>query len=170
MNHISSILYYFILTVTIALLLSMGKTSFAAGKPIYTVRVSEAGQSISSGYFVTDVIFDSEDYDVGGLHSTTVDPECLIVPLRGDGVYAISATASWGSGSTGFRFIALLVNGSVYVASNLVAATTSGNVQNVAGQFLLHAGDCVTLSVEQTEGANRSVGANLEMTFVAPGS
>ena len=170
MRHISSLRLYLLMAVTIALLLALGGETPAAGKPTNTARVSKDSQSITSGV-LTDANFDTENYDVGGLHSLSVDPECLTVPLRGDGVYAISASVSWGSGTTGFRFIELLVNDGVdVIAVNLVQPPFSGApAQNIATQFLLHAGDCVTLAVEHTQGSGISVDADLEMTWIAPG-
>ena len=169
MRNVSTFRVYLPMVAAIALLLAHGGTSFAAGKATNTARVFRISQSISSDAF-TEVSFNDEDYDVGNLHSTTTDSECLTVPLRGYGVYAISATVLWGSGTTGLRFIELLVNSTQIAANNVQAPTISMSpVQNVASQFLLNAGDCVTLVVYHTQVGGLSIDANLEMTFVAPG-
>ncbi len=44
----------------------------------------------------TRLVFDSETYDVGGLHSTTTNNGRITVPTGGNvGVWQIAATVSW---------------------------------------------------------------------------
>ena len=63
--------------------------------PVPTFRCSawnSATQSVPASTF-TVLTFDSEDYDVGGLHSTVTNTSRLTVPSGGDGLYLITASS-----------------------------------------------------------------------------
>ena len=158
------------MAVAIALLLAFGGSSYAAGRRIPTARVYNNPGQIIINNTTTPLQFNSEVYDVGDLHSTSIDTSCLTAPM--DGIYAISATVNWDSNSTGWRFVAL-ATGLTYIASTLVPAVSGNNtVQNVVTQFKLFKGDCVEVDVFQNTVSDFNVfggDTHFEMTWIAPG-
>jgi len=120
-----------------------------------------AGQTIANDTN-TDITFPSEDYDVGGLHDTAINPDRITIPTDKDGLYSIMAGCSFAANATGFRFVRITVNGVLENQGDQtkVQAVTVGGANtaiNVARQVKLVVGDIVRLSVRQTSGGNLSV-------------
>lgn len=102
----------------------------------------------------TALTFDSERFDVGGFHSTSVNPDRLTAP--GDGYYLIGAHVQFASVAGGRREFDLFLNGTTYIA-----VAEESNVPDGTGLlraalstlYRLTQGDYVTLQIYQTSGA-----------------
>lgn len=70
----------------------------------------------------TALTFNSERFDTGGFHSTSVNTGRLTIPVSG--YYAIGAGVRFASNTTGSRIVQLRVDGSTLIARQLVPATT----------------------------------------------
>lgn len=63
--------------------------------PMRCKLFKSANQSINNAT-LTALTYDQETFDVGALHSTTVNTERITIPTGGDGIWIVIATASWG--------------------------------------------------------------------------
>jgi hypothetical protein len=114
-----------------------------------------------------------ETYDTANLHSDT-QPTRLTAPI--DGIYAISASTRWGSG-TGDRATLLVRNGATIIAADIGPTTSSfAFTQNLSTQYRLAAGDFVEIQYT-TSGSGLSTvpsttsesGPTFAMAWVGPG-
>lgn len=140
-------------------------TLAADGKAVYTVeptgfsgaRVYNSGNlSITSGV-TTDVTFDSEDYDTGGYHSTSVNTNLLTVPS--DGYYHFGAQINFGGTAfaLGIRTVLLYANNLpvAYVEVDAVEHDVSTNTNlNLSVDVRLTAGQAAKVKVFQSSGSN----------------
>lgn len=115
--------------------------------------------------------FASEDYDYGGLHSTSTNTSRLTAPTKG--LYVISAQFGWDNNATGLRGLAIRKNGSDYLAYQ--EAPSIGSVADhwlsISCQDELDVNDYVELLVYQNSGSNLYVSSvkaiTLEATLIA---
>jgi hypothetical protein len=106
------------------------------------------------------VTFDSERYDTGAMHSTASNTTRLTVPSGAGGVYAIGGTVDFAANTTGQRGIGLWLNGSTFLAKNVVDALASGgNQMSVYTEYLLAASDYVELLTYQSSGGALTISA-----------
>lgn len=102
--------------------------------------------------------FDSETYDLGDLHSTSVNTGRLTFPYAG--TYIVSGHVEFASNATGYRQAFIRRNGSEALASLLVPAVNGAvTVLSVSTLFLFAVNDYVELVVTQTSGAALNVDA-----------
>jgi hypothetical protein len=102
--------------------------------------------------------FDTNQINIGGVHSTTINSSRLTAPI--DGLYEVHAQVKWGVGvSGGFRELEIYLGSfSAREAVNEIPDTTGlGVAQEVSALVHLHAGDYVTLSARQTSGSAVSI-------------
>jgi hypothetical protein len=122
--------------------------------------------------------FNSEVYDVGGLHDNVTNNGRLTAPVTG--VYEITAYARWSSNGAGARQMGISASspssGGDYIASAWQPAVVGGfpTDQSVSTLWKLQAGEYVTLSFYQDSGATltaggETTGPHFAMTWVAPG-
>lgn len=120
-----------------------------------------ANQSISNNT-LTDVTWDSEDFDLGGLHSTSSNTERITVPVGGDGIWLLVATGSWGgrNASGGRAATQIFKNGSTRIGiaeETPDAASGDGNLGTTFSAVAvvpLVAGDYVNVKVQQNSGSS----------------
>ena len=113
-------------------------------------------QSISTGTD-TVVLFDSELFDVGGLHSTVSNTGRFTVPAGGDGVYLVIGVVVFAANATGVRRASVIKNGTITIGISSNTIETSPTAVADTGLSImaivsLVAGDYVELMAYQTSG------------------
>jgi hypothetical protein len=111
----------------------------------------------------TAILFDSEDHDTFGMHSTSVNTSRLTIPAGGDGIYLVGGAVFYDGNATGVRVARLRKNGTTDIGSaTLVAAVLSGTGAGPIVQATclasLVAGDYVELLGYQDSGGALNVG------------
>lgn len=102
----------------------------------------------------TALTFDSERYDNGDLHSTSVNTSRLTAPVTG--LYSMGASIEWGINAVGIRQLLLRRNAGAFIVADLRAAV-SAIQQSVHTEYRLAAGDYVEVVVVQTSGGALNV-------------
>lgn len=104
----------------------------------------------------TALTFDSERYDHGDLHSTTVNTSRLTAVKAGK--YLIAAHLVWAVGVAGDFYLYLRVNGATYILQVMEVSTGSANL-TLHGSTLyeLAVGDYVEVVLYQASGTAQSV-------------
>jgi hypothetical protein len=133
--------------------------------------VKSGSQSVPS-FTSTTLSFESESFDTGALHDTTVDNSRLTTPIKG--VYVITAGARWKDGPTdGDRILGVLVNGGCCHGQTQTHVESFGPSQTTAVVVALFAGDYVEASVYHTSATSplevlAPDSTFLSMTWVGP--
>jgi hypothetical protein len=109
----------------------------------------------------TTLTFDSEDFDVGTMHSTVSNTSRVTVPTSQGGLYLIIGGTTFAANATGYRELDLKKNGtttmtSVVNPSNSGATVTAIQVMTV---LVLAAADYIELIGTQTSGGNLAAGS-----------
>jgi hypothetical protein len=109
-------------------------------------------QSLSDSTLTT-MLFDTEDFDIGGLHSTSVNTGRATCPANGTGIYLVIAKIAFVANGTGLRVARIRKNGSDVTTQSTQAATASGTqvVQSI-GLVALTPGDYVEVIGFQSSG------------------
>lgn len=102
----------------------------------------------------SELAWDTEDYDVGNMHDLVTDPEHVIVPPNGDGIYLLLAQVKWEtSASTKKRGLRLLKNDGLVAAFDSAADDDGdGQTQQCVAIVAATAADFFTVTVEQDTG------------------
>lgn len=120
---------------------------------------ASAAQSVNNDT-ETALTLDTEDFDVGGLHSTSVNSNRMTIASGGDGLYAVTGQATFAANATGYRALYVRVNGAqvgqVLISGGHSAATVT--ILNATALVSLVATDYVELAVRHTAGAALNVG------------
>ena len=119
-------------------------------------------QSITNAAWNT-LLFDSEDYDIGRLHSTTANTSRLTVPTAGNGIYIVTGEVGFANNNVGLRYMGFLKNGATrFVQSDANTVNGDATFLNGTQTFSLVAGDYLELQCFQTSGGalNDSAGIN----------
>lgn len=102
--------------------------------------------------------FNSEHWDEGALHSTSSNTGRLTAPITG--LYLVGVAVDFATNATGYRQIAIRVNGATFIAADLRPAangtTTQMTVQTV---YRFAAGEYAEVQALQTSGGNLNVTA-----------
>lgn len=103
--------------------------------------------------------FDTETYDVGGMHSTSVNTSRITVPTDGAGTYDIGGSIQWATNATGYREIAIRVNGTTIISYSRVpnSGGVDGSRVAIHTQYRLAVGDFVELLANQNSGGALNV-------------
>jgi hypothetical protein len=120
-------------------------------------RVYNSGALTITTATTTTLTFDSERFDLGGLHSTSSNTARLTAPV--DGVYAIFGHIRWDNNATGVRELIVRLNGATIIAAEKDDAAGEAMGQSLATLYQLAAGDYVELRARQTSGGNLNVTA-----------
>lgn len=110
---------------------------------------NSAVQSVTNGAFVT-LTFDTDDYNVGAMHSTSVNTSRLTVPAGGDGLYIVIGSSRVSPSASTQTALQILKNATTPLRVNTIVQSTS-----VSNDFLvtwvgnLVAGDFVELQAFQ---------------------
>lgn len=129
----------------------------ASGNPKPMCRVyNSTDQNVATSTF-TALTFDSERYDVGGMHSTSANTSRITIPTGGGGVYHIGASIRFAYSATAgsVRLLRLRLNGTTYLNGlEIVPVGSSGDTQlNVSCDYKLAAGDYVEAIAFHTVGS-----------------
>lgn len=131
------------------------------------VYLSAAAQEIANNTY-TAVEFDGENHDIGGYHSTTVNPDRITIPVAWDGYYRVYAQVKWGVDNTGGRGVYLRLNGNATAITESFADPTSATYnlhQTFVTTRYLEAGDYLQLVVYQNSGGALDVEATSRVTY-----
>ncbi len=118
------------------------------------VRVrSSTTQQIPSANTGVALSFDTEDYNIGSLHSNTTNPTRLTCTSAG--VYAIKGTVNLNFNANGFRGLSIVLNGTTGIAGvTLAPAPGSASITyECSTHYQLNTNDYVELIVIQNSGS-----------------
>lgn len=121
-------------------------------------RVSNNANLTISNITFTALTFNTERYDTAGLHSTSVNTSRLTAPVPG--VYLIAAQVVWDTGTTGQRYLDLLLNGATRIAAVDAGVSVSAGLypaMAISTVYRLAAGDYVEARVYQGSGGSLAV-------------
>jgi len=107
----------------------------------------------------TSVLFTDEDYDIGGLHSTSVDTSRFTIPADGGGTYDLKSSVALANGTGNRRILRYKVNGVAQTDFQAVAVPVSGSTSQFfgAGEYYLNGGDYVELEIWQNSGGSLNI-------------
>lgn len=126
---------------------------------------TQSGTQNLANNTITNLLFDTEQYDVGAYHSTVTNTDRFTVPTGFDGLHSVSGYVTFdestagGFAGVGQRGVQITVNGTV-VSETLVDAITLGVMDTklpVAIDVKLVAGDIVRLTGFENAGAAMDV-------------
>lgn len=120
---------------------------------------NSAAQSIPNAA-VTTATFDTEEWDIGGCHSTVTNTGRMTVPTGQAGLYTITGQVTFASNTTGRRYVVIRKNGTtdlkiVEVACNQADVTTVVAALTVS----LAAADYLEFQVFQSSGGALNAGS-----------
>lgn len=114
-------------------------------------------QAITTGTH-TAVTFDSENWDIGTLHSTSSSTSRITIPTGGDGLYHLTCAIYWDVSGVGQRLARIYKNGAaLYPSSYAQANVTYGVTHNITAYYDLVAGDYLEVFVFQDSGGNLNI-------------
>lgn len=101
----------------------------------------------------TNISFDTETYDVLGMHTTTGDTTKITFTIPG--IYDIGAATKWAVNATGSRELRILMNGGTDLCQQrMLVDLDLYQYQTVYGQYIFEKGDYIQLYVRQTCGVD----------------
>lgn len=108
---------------------------------------------------VTALTADTEAFDVGAMHSTSVNTSRLTVPTGGAGLYLLSGTISFTANATGTRNLLIYKNGGTLLSQTNYQGMTSSDafIAPVSVLAVLADGDYVELKANQSSGGSLNV-------------
>lgn len=125
-----------------------------------------SGQSIAHATWA-GVTFDTEEVDIGTMHSTSADTHKFTIPTGMGGFYLIDAKIGWPANTTGDRLAAITKNaiGSGFLVINptlgsAIASGTGTGAQTVSWAGELAAGDWIALNAYQSSGGALIIGGD----------
>lgn len=118
-----------------------------------SARVYQTGtQTLTTGTQTT-LTFDTETFDIGSTHSTSVNTERLTAPNAG--LYLVVATLGMAANGTGFRRLTIFNQSAAPLASQVITPSGSWqHEQTVTAITRLAANDYVYAQAQQTSGGN----------------
>lgn len=124
-----------------------------------SVRATMSAVQAVADLTQTVILFDTEDYDNAGMHSTASNTGRLTAPVAG--IYAIKCHLAFAASATGFRDIRFRLNGTTEFAWEARSAAGSGNtVLSLACDIKLAATDYVEVRAYHSQGASVNVGGS----------
>lgn len=118
-----------------------------------------AAQSIAHNT-VTVLAFNSERYDTDTIHDTVTNNSRLTCKTAGK--YTITGNAEWAGNASGFRELAILLNGTTIIGTNdLSVGGVAGTLSHcVSTEYALAINDFVELRAYQNSGAALNVSSS----------
>ncbi len=114
---------------------------------------------------LTAITFDTEEFDTDDLHSTSVNTERITIPATG--VYLVTAGVQWASGTTGFRYMNIELNGTTNLAEDRRNGVSGQETeQTVSRIYSFTAGDYVVLNVYQNSAGSVNISSGAQ-TFLS---
>jgi len=120
--------------------------------PMPNARVYNSANISITDATLTALTFNSERWDVGALHSTSVNTGRLTAPITG--LYVIGGHVRWAINSAGQRSVRIRLNGGADIAMQSSMALTDGNdaLQTIATAYRLAKNEYVDMTVYQNSG------------------
>lgn len=102
------------------------------------------------------VLFEAEEWDVGGMHSIVSNTDRITIPSGGDGIYLVQAGFVFAANSTGWRLGQIYVNDSALTPPilHVGSAHTDSFAAAIGGEITLSSGNYVQLKVAQSSAGN----------------
>ncbi len=104
----------------------------------------------------TSIVFDTETYDIGGLHDTVTNPSRITIPAgTATKNYHVIGMQKYAGNATGNRYFYLKKNGATYLVDNGTLPSpgaTTDVVMHINDVVTLAAGDYIELRTYQTSG------------------
>ena len=124
-----------------------------------------AAQSIGSGAAYTDLTFNSETFDQGGLHDTGANTERITIAIPG--LYLLYGQVEWAANATGLRSIVIEKNddGASVGTSFMEPPQTLAFTQNVQTLAVAVKNDYFKLLVAQISGGALNVNPGTASTY-----
>ena len=141
---------------------------WAASGNLVGCRITKTGsnQTISNNT-ATNLTFNAETYDTNGFHSTTVNPQTIIIPAGLAGYYHITGQVGWDTNATGRRIVTIKINSSTGIAIGEVGPTSGVYPAfGASTTYYLNAADTVEMEVFQTSGGNLDALVQADRTFL----
>lgn len=133
----------------------------ASGNPKPMCRVYDTGAQNAANATATALTYNSERFDVGGMHSTSSNTGRITIPTGGGGIYVVTCHIEWAANATGIREVSIRLNGATLLASQNVHSTTAlGITMSVSTIYKVAAGDYFDSYVYQTSGGILAVNAS----------
>jgi len=155
-----------LLSSALAFILVLG-SSFSLATTYKSSTVSDIGARVTnstattiSDNTFTAVPLDTETFDTGNLHSTSVNTDRFTITVAGK--YLIIATAGFVNNATGMRTLNVRLNGSNNIIFNQDSSATVSTFNHLASSSTiidLVASDFVSFEVFQTSGGNLDLNA-----------
>lgn len=121
----------------------------------------------------TALSLNSEDYDVGSMHSTTVNTSRVTIPTNHGGLYDLNAQVCFALSGTGLRGVSFYKNGTAISMTQGPSTTASLLVLHAVAKATLVAGDYIEVYAYQSSGgalnsgnATRSLANVLQVTKI----
>ena len=140
------------------------KWATPAGASFVGVRCYRSAVQSIPNATVTAMLWDVENYDTSGFHSTSTNTDRITIPSGEAGYYLITGNVNWATNATGFRNGTFRVNNNaaiigavVYIQPYNIAGTE--NSMEMTTVFYLNVGDYVTFNVYQDSGGNLNTGS-----------
>jgi hypothetical protein len=131
--------------------------------PVMSRAHASANQSLTTATD-TALSWDTNDFDVGGIHETVTHPTRFTAPV--DGIYLMTAYIQFAAAANGSRMAAIRKNGvggGVYVAASnaLTVGTITKSQRSVSAAVALSAGDYLEAIAFQDCGVNLNAEATV---------
>lgn len=113
---------------------------------------STVAQQLAAGSFTT-ITFDSEQFDVGGLHSTGTNPSRITVPAGSSGLYLVGASMLLSTGGAGDQaFLRVVKNSTTEVCNGMSVArgSSAGTSLRLTSPLVLDGGDYIEAEIFAT--------------------
>src|SRR6266571_1044642 len=127
-------------------------------QPSLGCRAYRAGALNLSSSVTTTILLDAENFDTSSIHSTSVTPSRLIVPVGLAGKWLVTCQGGYGANGAGYRQTALLQNGSG-IGDVLAGESqgTQGTRQQVHAVVAASEADFFEMQMRQTSGSTLAV-------------
>ena len=132
-------------------------------------RVRNSAALLIANTTTTALTFDTEDFDVGAMHSTVTSTDRITVPTGGAGAYLCGMGVDWATNSAGYRQIFIRTNGTTTIVAEALPVTTAAAIchQVIVTIASLAVGDYIQMIVNQSSGGNLNVLSSAAWTPVA---
>jgi len=136
--------------------LKWAKSANFVGCSLFSTSTTSAGNST-----YTAVLFNSENFDTDGFHSTSVNTSRITIPAGLSGKYLVNAFGEWDNNASGYRGLNFFLNGT-RIRNNYLTPSAIFPTQQFSCVLNLAAGDYIEVYVSQDSGSSR--------TFYVPSS
>jgi hypothetical protein len=115
------------------------------------------------------VPFDTERFDTNGYHDNSTNNSRLTVPSGKAGKYWISFAASWAANTNGDRAVSIRKNGSTYLCTANIRASTASSGTTAYAQTILDlaVGDYVEMDAFQGSNGNLDLIVSDQTTYIS---